>query len=80
NRAIQTKKKPSTPPKTSSTMSSKQTSPCRLPVAPVLKKKQSNIIKHENILPHIQRPSKSEQTTSLYTYAASTSSAAPRSM
>ncbi|CAF3342910.1 unnamed protein product [Rotaria socialis] len=80
NRAIQTKKKPNTPPKTSSTMSSKQTPPFRLPVAPVLNKKQPSIIKHENILPPVQRPSKGEQTTRLYTYAASTSSATPHSM
>jgi hypothetical protein len=72
------KQKINTPPKTIL----KQTQSCRLPIPSIIKKKQSSFIQPETTpLPPIQQPSIREQTTTcLYNYAASTSSATPRSM
>ncbi|CAF3710637.1 unnamed protein product [Rotaria sp. Silwood1] len=74
---VSSKKKSSTPPK----INLQQTQSYRLPMPPVLKKKESCFIKQETSLPPIRRLSITEQTTTCpYNYAASTSSATPRSM
>ncbi|CAF2736582.1 unnamed protein product [Rotaria sp. Silwood2] len=78
---ISSKKKPNTPPRITSNTNLKQTQPYRLPMPLVMKKKESSFIKQGTPLPPIRRPSITEQaTTCSYNYAASTSSATPRSM
>jgi len=71
------KKKSNTSSKMSQNMSSKQL----IPIPPVIEQKQPSFTKQETLLPPIQRSSTNSDITSrLYTYAASSSSATPRSM
>jgi hypothetical protein len=75
------KKKTITPSKTIPNTNLKQTLTYRLPMPPILKKKQASFIKQKTVLPPIQPLTIAEQaTTCLYTYAASSSSATPRYM
>jgi hypothetical protein len=77
------KKKSNTPFKMSQNIPAKQLIPSRLsiPIPPVVEKKQPSFTKQEILLPPIQRQSTNSDITSrLYTYAASSSSATPRSM
>jgi hypothetical protein len=75
------KKIPNTPQKTTLNMSLRPTQPSRLPISPVIKKKQPTFIKQETKLLLTRQPSEAAPVaTCLYTYAASTSSATPRSM
>jgi hypothetical protein len=77
------KKKSNISSKMSQSISSKQLFPSRLsiPIPSVVEKKQPSFIKQETPLPPIRQLTRSASlTTRRYTYAASSSSATPRSM
>ena len=74
-------KKIITPPKLPVNTPVKPSTSYRLPLPPMIKKKEPTFVKHETNLPPIRQPFTIEPTTThRYTYAASTSVANPHSM